>query len=93
MALNNNQSISSTHICVRAYPSPFTNSIVINITGDAGKYQLMLIDAAGQIVWTKSGNKNAGAFLQSVNTSTLERGIYILRVIQNNNTSMIKLKK
>ena len=92
---NINQTItSSTQVGIKAYPNPFANYIEINITGGvAGEYKLMLVDASGRVVWTKSGIKNAGAFQQSVNTSTLERGIYFLKVIQNNTNSVIKLVK
>ena len=88
------QTITSAQVGVKVYPNPFANYIDINITGGiAGKYKLMLVDALGKVVWTKSGIKNAGAFQQSVNTSTLERGIYFLKVIQNNTNSVIKLVK
>ena len=86
--------ISSTEIGVKAYPNPFINYIEINISGGvAGDYKLMLVDALGRVVWTKSGMKNAGAFQQSINTSTLEKGAYFLKVIQNNTSSVIKLVK
>ena len=91
----NTQAItSSALIAVKAYPNPFVNYIEINITGGvAGEYKLMLVDASGKVLWTTSGIKNAGAFQQSINTSTLERGIYFLKVIQNNTNSVIKLVK
>ena len=96
-AFNNNinQTItSSTQADVKTFPDPFTNYIEINITGGvAGQYKLMLVNASGKVVWTKSGIKNAGAFQQSINTSALERGIYFLKVIQNNINSVIKLVK
>ena len=79
---------------MKTYPNPFADYIEINITGGvAGQYKLMLVDASGKIVWTKSGIKNAGAFQQSINTSALERGIYFLKVIQNNINSVIKVVK
>jgi K+-transporting ATPase c subunit len=88
------QTITSAQVGVKVYPNPFANYIDINITGGiAGKYDLMLVDALGKVVWIKSGIKNSGAFQQSVNTSTLERGIYFLKVIQNNTNSVIKLVK
>ena len=85
---------SSAQVGVKAYPNPFINYINVNITGGvAGEYKLMLVDAAGKVVWTKNGIKNAGTFQQSINTSNLLRGIYFLKVIQNNTTSVTKLVK
>ena len=94
-----NRSIASDNLSlstvgVQAYPNPFADYIEINITGGiAGEYKLMLVDVSGKTLWTKSGLKNAGAFQQSVNTSTLQRGVYFLKVIQNNTSSVIKLVK
>jgi hypothetical protein len=86
--------MSSTQVGVKTYPNPFADYIEINITGGvAGKYKVVLVDASGKTVWTKSGIKNAGAFQQSINTSALVSGIYILKVIQNNTYTLIKLVK
>ena len=92
---NINQAITSlTQASVRTYPNPFINYIEINITFVvAGEYKLMLVDASGKVLWTKSGITNAGMLQQSVNTSTLGRGAYYLKVIQNNTSSVIKLVK
>lgn len=92
---NNIQTItSSSQVSIKAYPNPFANYIEINLAGGvAGEYKLMLVDASGQIVWTTNGTKNAGTFQQSINTSALQRGIYFLKVIQKNESSVIKLVK
>lgn len=96
VSLNNtNQTIISIpQVGINAYPNPFSDYITLNVTGDAGDFKLVLVNVSGQILWTKSGFKDAGSFQQSINTSTLQRGIYFLKVIQNNNTSsVIKLVK
>lgn len=84
---------SSMQVGIKAYPNPFTNSILINITGNAGDYKIMLVDISGKIIWTGSGIKNSGAFQQRVNTSSIQRGVYFLKVVQNNKVSVIKLEK
>ena len=78
---------------IKAYPNPFINSIIININGEAGEYKLLLVDGLGRILWVKNGHKNGGAFKQSINTSALKKGIYFLKALQNNNSSVIKLEK
>ena len=91
---NANQNISSINqFEIRAYPNPFNNSITLNINGEAGDYKLMLVDVLGRIIWTKIGTKSEGSIEQFVNTSSLQKGIYFLRLIQNNNSSVIKLEK
>ncbi len=84
---------SGLKVAVTAYPNPFTNSILVSITGQAGTYNLVLVDALGRTIWRGSGTKDAGTYQQSINTSSLERGFYFLKVIQNNNSSVIKLVK
>ena len=86
--------IASAQVSVKAYPNPFVNNIQVTINGGvAGDYKLILTDASGRTIWTKSGTKDAGTFQQSVNTSALAGGMYFLKVIQNNTTSVIKLVK
>ena len=86
--------VIDAQIGVKAYPNPIGNSIIINVTGGvAGEYKLLLVDASGNIVWTKRGITNSGSFQQIVNSSALRKGIYILKVIQSNNDSVIKMVK
>jgi hypothetical protein len=42
---------------------------------------------------TKKGNKNAGTYQETINTSNVESGIYFLTVIQNNEAATIKMQK
>lgn len=89
-----NQNISSTNqFSVKAYPNPFVNSITVNVNGDAGDYKLMMVDASGRVVWNKAGTKTQGSLQQSIDGSLLPKGIYFLRFIQKENTSVIKLEK
>jgi hypothetical protein len=80
-------------VSITAYPNPFTNVITVNITGEAGPYSLSLTDVLGRTLLTRKGDKNAGTYQESINTSNIESGIYFLTVIQNNNASTIKMQK
>lgn len=96
LALDNNinQNIfSSSEFSLKAYPNPFLNSVKVIINGNAGNYQLVLSDVLGKILWTASGVKGIGVIEQSINTSTMQRGIYFLRVVQNDKSSVLKLVK
>ncbi len=85
--------ISANQFAIRAYPNPFINSMTIDIKGGAGDYKLMLFDALGRVMWIRTGTKSEGSVSQSVNTSALQKGIYFLKLIQNNNSSVVKLEK
>lgn len=84
---------NSTTIGIKAFPNPFVNSIVVSINGEAGDFKLQMMDALGRTLWIRSGSKNAGFYQESVNTSSLQKGIYFLKVIQNGKDSVIKLLK
>ena len=86
--------VNAAEIGVQAYPNPIGNSININIAGAAaGEYRLVLVDALGRVVWIKSGIKNAGSVQLVVDAFALQKGIYFLRVEQNNNNAVLKLIK
>jgi hypothetical protein len=53
----------------------------------------MLLNAAGQEVWSKVISKGTNFYSEVINTSTFARGFYLLRFIQNNKISVIKLIK
>jgi parallel beta-helix repeat protein len=85
--------ISASAVGVKAYPNPFSNYFLVDINGAAGQYSLQLIDAIGQTVWTSTGVKDNGRIQKSVSTTSLERGTYLLKVVQNDKTTVIKLVK
>lgn len=78
---------------VQAFPNPFVNSFKVSLNGDAGEFELQLMDALGRTLFTRSGKKNAGLYQQTINASSLQKGIYFLRVTQNNKSYQIKLLK
>ncbi len=78
----------------KAYPNPFVNIVNVNIAGSAGAYKLALVNVAGQIISIKSATKPDGNYLETINTSALQRGIYFLKIIlADNTTTTIKLEK
>jgi hypothetical protein len=94
IAVDSTASLSSIKgLKVKAYPNPFMNLVTVSINGEAGNYQLMLIDASGKTLRIENGVKNAGNYNLPINTSSFQRGIYFLKVIQNNKSSVIKLEK
>jgi hypothetical protein len=94
IAVDSTASLSTINgLKVKAYPNPFVNSVKVIINGEAGNYQLMLTDASGKTLRVENGFKNAGNYNLIINTSSFQHGIYFLRVIQNNRSSVIKLEK
>ncbi len=89
----NQAKISTPQVGVKAYPNPFSNYITVNITGDAGDYKLIIMDAAGKTIFTKSSTKSSGSYEVTINTSNFRSGSYFVKVIQNNTSSVIQLVK
>ncbi len=80
-------------LIVTAYPNPFINTLNITITGEAAKYKLIVMNAVGETMLVKVGNKNNGTTQLVIDGSKFSRGVYFLTLIQNNQSSTIKLEK
>lgn len=65
---------------VKAYPNPSSNELNINIS-KVGSYTVQLFNNIGQIELEKNINSNSTA----LNISDLSKGIYILKITDNNN--------
>lgn len=81
---------------IKVFPNPFTNRISVyyrSTSRDA--VHLQLIDATGRITknWTAAASGNYGYFTWQSGLEQLPRGIYFLRMVQGNQTRVIKLMK
>jgi len=86
--------LSTLDLSIKAYPNPFANSIVVNITGGGmGNYKLLLVDALGRTLLTKANVKNAPTVQEIINTSSLIKGIYFLSITLNDTNKVVTLEK
>jgi hypothetical protein len=91
---NLSTNLSILELSIKAYPNPFVNSLIVNITGGGtGNYKLLLVDALGRTLMTKTNVKNAPTVQETINTSSLRKGIYFLRIILNDTNKVVKLEK
>ena len=67
------------------YPNPATNEI--NVTSDERLTNVTILDITGKIVYTSSEITSN----QTVNVSSLNRGIYMVQVMTDNKTSVKRL--
>ena len=67
------------------YPNPATNEI--NVTSDEPLTNVTILDITGKIVYTSSEITSN----QTVNVSSLNRGIYMVQVMTDNKTSVKRL--
>lgn len=87
------KSVDCTNSEVEMYPNPFTDEIVVNI-GDLlvnADGILELMDSNGKIVYHYDIPKNASHF--NIETSTLSRGVYTVKISGNNAVYIKKMVK
>ncbi len=63
------------------YPNPFTDQVNINLTG-SGEAAIELLDVTGKIILSQA----YGFGPAQVNTTSLNKGVYICKVVQNGQT-------
>jgi hypothetical protein len=79
---------------IKVFPNPFSNSLQINVNNlRNSKFELTLLNASGQVVWSKDVENYNFLYHQSINTSNFPIGIYFLNVFQDNKTTTYKLIK
>jgi len=66
---------------LKVFPNPTRNFVNIEINSEhAQQAELVLLNNAGQVVWSDRTEVPAGIFHQSVDTRQLPDGFYFLRV-------------
>ena len=79
-----------TSVVLAAYPNPAINELNVNVNGLQGKATLDITDATGRSLKQISVN---GSETTTLNVETLPKGIYQIRVISENGTSVSKFLK
>lgn len=87
------EKVSGMTAIVKAYPNPFVNSVSVSLAQPEGKYEIEIFDVGGRILYTKSGEKNAGLYVERINTGFLQKGLYFIRVTSGGKTETIKVEK
>jgi len=87
IALDMNTTTSLPHlevsdIDIQIYPNPIDQFFVIE--GSLSLYNINILNAAGQVVQTIVSNNN----IETIDTSTLGSGLYLLRVVHKNNNNL-----
>jgi parallel beta-helix repeat protein len=83
--LNNNLS-------VKVFPNPTTGIITLEIQQQQpGKIGLCLFNMHGQVIWCEAANKQSKDLKKQIDLSTYPKGIYYLRINDNNNVIMKKV--
>ena len=87
--------IATTNSDAKVYPNPVTNASfnVLFENKPAGKYNIIVCDLAGRVVMVKNIQVTEGMFNQEVKLNkNVTKGIYIVKVTDEKNTSVINEK-
>ena len=78
-------SLSKNTTTFSIYPNPVQNQATINIESKkVSQAQWSIISLTGQVITTQQLVLNAGNNTVNINTSSLQKGVYILQLTQNN---------
>ena len=65
---------------ISIYPNPATNFLNVDLTGDAQKISMNVVDMSGKILYNNEINHNGGSQIYKVPVSNLASGIYFLHL-------------
>jgi hypothetical protein len=76
------------------YPNPAVNSATLNFsTANAGDYQIHVINAFGQSVYSTKGKSSEGANTLELNLQNLSTGLYIVQLVQDGRRQQVNFIK
>ena len=76
------------------YPNPAVNSATLNFSSaKEGDYQIRVINALGQLVYSSEGKASEGANTIELNLEKLSSGMYIVQLVRNGNRQQVNLIK
>jgi len=78
----------NTSESVRVYPNPFTDAINIEVE-NPGKTKVMVMDIIGKVVYQIDFSDKT----YPINASNLKTGIYIVKITNNNKTTVLRVVK
>jgi hypothetical protein len=78
---------------ISIYPNPSNGLTSLNINNDKNvNMNINLLDINGRVITNLfDGTMNAGSNSVAINTANLQRGLYIVNVLSDNNTATYKL--
>ncbi len=76
LGINQESGLSDINI----YPNPATNFLNVDLTGDAQKISMNVVDMSGKILYNDEINHNGGSQIYKVPVSNLASGIYFLHL-------------
>ncbi len=79
---------------ITVFPNPFANSMNVQLNDKAaGAYILSLSDVSGKELWNKRVYTSTGVYSETIDTRLLQKGFYILKLVNDRTRTVMKLIK
>lgn len=79
---------------IDVFPNPFNRELnIIVSTEENSEIIIKLLDASGHIIYDINQNSVDGLFQKTLNTSALDKGIYLIQIIENGKQTIKKVVK
>ncbi|CAN5531005.1 hypothetical protein BH10BAC2_BH10BAC2_08970 [soil metagenome] len=82
------KAVQNTQLLVQ--PNPATNSAILSVKGNVRNATVSIVDFVGKTVWEKNG-VNAGQLMLPL--QNLSTGIYLVKLVNGNETKIVRLVK
>ena len=79
---------SNNNLDLYVYPNPSNGLFTVSVTGVNDHAKMTIMNIAGQIVYSKDF---ATSFTDNIDLSAMAKGLYIVRIADNNNTQYRKI--
>ena len=77
--------ISEMPVSASVFPNPFADELEVQISGMKGTVKFRLYNELGQEVYSANWKADGSAIFQTIDLSTLAKGMYVYRIIDNEN--------
>ena len=89
----NNNNISSRTSTFKLFPNPTNSQVNIQTAiTEEGNYNINILDMMGRTVLTKQNNYTKGDLIETLDVSSLAKGIYLVRFVSQNGKDAITQK-
>ena len=85
--------IADVPVSASVFPNPFADELEVQISGMKGNIKFRLYNEIGQEVYSVNWKSDGNAFFQSIDLSTLSKGMYVYRIIDADNVLDGKIVK
>ena len=79
---------------INVYPNPFSRELNIIVSSEENsKIIIKLLDVSGHAIYDINQNSVDGLYQKTLNTSSLDKGVYLIQIVENGKQTIKKVVK